>query len=234
MGTRRRFRHALLALASFAVLAGLGAGPLAAQKSLVFERLDADIVVRVNGDVVVRETLRPHFTGSWNGITRVLSLEHTTAASKRARLDVDFQSATDGQGHTLRHEIEHPDRWHVRFKVWVPGAENATRTVVLTYVVHNGLRFFERGSPEGALDELYWQVTGTEWEVPIRAASAIVVLPKGAAVKQAAAYVGASGSGAQAPVEMDGGTVRVAVAGPFPPGQGLTVAVGWPAGSVAR
>jgi uncharacterized membrane protein YgcG len=234
MGTRRPVRATLLALATVLAAAGPLAGPLAAQRSLVFERFDADIAVRQNGDVVVRETLRPHFTGSWNGIVRVLSLRYATAKGRPLRLDVDFQSATDGQGHALRHEIEHPDRWHDRFRVWVPGAANATRTVVLTYVVHNALRFFDEDSPAGALDELNWQVTGTEWEVPIRKASVMVVLPRGVTAKQAAAYVGTADSGTQTPVETDGGTVRVADAGPFTPGHGLTIAVGWPAGVVAR
>ncbi|MEJ2216714.1 MAG: DUF2207 domain-containing protein [Gemmatimonadota bacterium] len=234
MRTRRCVRGVVLALAALAAAAGPFAGPLAAQRSLVFERFDADIAVRQNGDVVVRETLQPHFTGSWNGIVRVLSLQHTTAKHKRARLNVDFQSATDGQGHALRHEIEHPDRWHERFRVWVPGAANATRTVVLTYVVHNAIRFFEPDSTGAALDELYWQVTGTEWEVPIRVASATVMLPRGLAVKQAAAYGGAVNSTAQVPVEVEGGVARVTDAGPFTPGHGLTIAVGWPAGTVAR
>ncbi len=232
MATRRGLREALLVLVALTALAG-GAGRLAAQRSLVLERFDADIVVRLNGDFVVRETMRPHFTGSWNGIERVLSLQHTTAKNKRVRLDVDFQSATDGDGNALRHELKRQGGT-LRFRIWVPGAQDATRTVVLTYVVHNGLRFFDAGSAVGALDELYWQVTGTQWEVPIRTASATIVLPDGLAVKQAAAYVGRPDSGNRAPVEMDGNTARVADVGPFPPGEGLTVAVGWPAGTVAR
>lgn len=233
MGTRRRLRRALLALAGLAALAGPGAGRLAAQKSLVIERFDADIVVRLNGDVVVQETLQPHFTGSWNGIERRLSLQHTTAKDRRVWLAVDFQSATDGDGNALRHEVKR-EGGTLRFRVWVPGAENATRTVVLTYVVHNALRFFDADSDVGPLDELYWQVTGTEWDVPIREASATVVLPGGLTVKQAAAYVGAAGSTTRTPAELDGGTVHVPDAGPLSPGQGLTVAVGWPPGTVAR
>jgi len=55
----------------------------------------------------------------------------------------------------------------------VPDANDAERSVVLHYRVRNGLRFFEDH------DELYWNVTGTEWTVPIEAASAHIVLPPG-------------------------------------------------------
>ncbi len=213
---------------------GPGSGPDPIQRSLVFERFDAEIAVRANGDVVVRETLRPRFTGSWNGILRVVSLRHETAKGRRERLDLELRSATDGRGRSLEHEVERPDRWHRRFRVWVPGAENATRTVVLEYVVHDAIRFFDEDGEAGPLDELYWQVTGTEWEVPIEAASAIVVLPDGATAKQAAAYIGGPSSTARTPVELDGGVVRVPDAGPFRPGEGLTVAVGWPPGFVDR
>ena len=55
--------------------------------------------------------------------------------------------------------------------MWVPGAHDATRTIVLRYRVGNMLRFFEEH------DELYWNVTGTDWDVPIESATARVVLP---------------------------------------------------------
>ncbi len=43
----------------------------------------------------------------------------------------------------------------------------------LHYQVRNGLKFFEDH------DELYWNVTGDEWDVPVGDASAQILLPPG-------------------------------------------------------
>ena len=73
-------------------------------------------------------------------------------------------------------------------KIAVPGARDAVRTVNIRYEVTNGLRFFDEH------DELYWNVTGTEWPVPIRAASARIVLPEGVSGVRHTAYTGHYGS----------------------------------------
>lgn len=51
-------------------------------------------------------------------------------------------------------------------KIWVPGAADAVRTVVIRYRVADALRFFEDH------DELYWNITGDEWPYPIGRARA--------------------------------------------------------------
>jgi Predicted membrane protein (DUF2207) C-terminal domain/Predicted membrane protein (DUF2207) N-terminal domain len=206
-----------------------------AQKSLVIERFDSDIHVQTNGDAEIAETIRARFTGSWNGIFRDLSLEHRTASNRRERLDVDLTSITDANGEPLRFETSRQGAWTRRFKIWVPGAENATRTVVIRYVVHNALRFFSEDSNVGPLDEIYWNATGNAWEIPIEHAAASVTLPDGAKPQQWAGYTGPAGSKAQdVSADVRGQTVTFAATRSFYPGEGLTVAVGWPPGVVTR
>lgn len=217
-----------------AALALLPGSPLAGQRSLVFEDFHSEIVVRGDGDILVRETLRPRFTGSWNGILRVLNLAPPAAYGARYLFDVRLLSATDGEGRGLRHEVERVDRTTRRFRIWVPNAENRSATVVLTYRVSNALGFFAADSASGTepWDELYWQVTGTEWEVPILRASARVELPPGARPMQAAAYVGGSSSTERTPITLTDDGVEVGPVGELRPGEGLTLGVGWPAGAV--
>ena len=206
-----------------------------AARSLLIEDLDSQIRVLPSGEIEVTETIRVHFEGSWNGIFRNLSLRHRTAEGKSERLDVELQSVTDTEGNPLEYEIGRPDGWTQQFKIWVPGAEDTTRTIVLRYTVDHALRFFDAESETGPLDELYWQVTGTEWEMPIERARARVVLPEGVEATQAAAYTGRAESTAQnADVEIDGNVVTVPNAGPFAVGEGLTLAVGWMPGVVQR
>ncbi|MFH1766165.1 MAG: DUF2207 domain-containing protein, partial [Gemmatimonadota bacterium] len=120
--------------------------PLTAQKTLVIESFDSELRVEPNGDVQVTETIRPRFQGSWEGIYRNLSLDHQTARGRRERLDVEMISITDEAGESLRYEANNDGRWTRVFQIWVPDAQDATRTVVIRYVVHNAIRFFEEGS----------------------------------------------------------------------------------------
>lgn len=224
-------RRVLLAAGLLAVLPST----LVAQRTLVLERFDSELRVRPDGYVEITETLRPRFSGSWEGIFRDLSLEHRTAENRRERLDVELISVTDEVGEPLRFETGNQDRWTRRFQVWVPGAEDATRTVVIKYMVRNVIRFFEDGSEIGPLDELYWNVTGNNWEIPIEAASARVVLPEGVSPTQSAGYTGPPGSTETAVrIQTSGGAVSFTAARALYPGEGLTVAVGWEPGTVAR
>ena len=101
--------------------------------------------------------------------------------------------------------------------------------MVLRYRAKNGLRFFEDH------DELYWNVTGDEWDVPIGAASARIELPAGATGVRAIAFNGAYGSTAQdAEVIIEGTAVRVTMPQPLGFHEGLTAVVGWDKGLVAE
>ncbi len=240
-----------LAVALTLALAAVAPAPAAAQRSLVFERLHSDVEVQPSGDLIVTETLHPRFTGQWNGVVRRLSRRHTTAAGERERLDIQLLSAHDGAGGPLRMEETAVDGDTREVRIWVPDALDRTAEVVLRYRVRGAIRFFAAGSTDSsdmaevgrgaaaAYDELYWQVTGTDWEVPIEDASARIVLPEGATALQAAAYRGTPASGEQVEVAMPGQNVDldsrqvvVPSSGYLRPGEGLTVAVAWPAGLV--
>ena len=109
----------------------------------------------------------------------------------------------------------------------MPDAEDATRTVVLRYRATNGLRFFDEH------DELYWNITGDEWEIPIESASATITLPGGAQGVRAIAFNGAYGSTAQdAEVDIMGTQVGVVMPYQLDFRQGVTAVVGWNKGLV--
>src|SRR3970040_2526874 len=83
---------------------------LAGQRTLVLEQFHAELLVQPNGDLEVTETIRARFSGSWNGISRNLSLAHLTAERRQERLDVDLVSITDETGQTLRVETSNQGR----------------------------------------------------------------------------------------------------------------------------
>jgi uncharacterized membrane protein len=216
-------------LALFVALVAFPApAPVAAQRALVIERFDAAITVNQDGTVDVTETISPRFTGKWNGIYRTIPVKYRTPQGFNWTLRLKLVSVTDQSGQALRTESSR-ERHYVKHKIYVPGAEDATRTVVLRYRAENGLRFFEDH------DELYWNVTGDEWEVPIDAATATITLPNGAEGVRAIAFNGAYGSTARdASVEQDGPTIRIAMPHRLAFHEGLTAVVGWNKGLVAE
>ena len=213
-------------LAAFALAWLLLAAAPAAGRTLVIERFEATIAVAADGTLVVEETIVPRFTGSWNGIYRTIPVEYRNPQGLNYTLRLDVESVTDGAGTALRYESRR-ERQYRKLKIWVPGAVDATRTVKLRYTVANGLRFFDEH------DELYWNVTGDEWEAPIESASAVVRLPEGVSGVRGLAFTGPYGSTTQAPVSVEPQGVRVAT-GNLGFREGLTVVAGWSPGVVRR
>ena len=218
-----------VARAVMAVTATLAlAAPAAAERSLVIQEFSADIRVGADGSIDVVETIQPRFTGSWNGIYRKIPIQYRTPQGFNYTLRLDSVTVTDQAGQPLRVESSR-ERHYRKLKIWVPGAADATKTVVLRYTVRNALRFFDEH------DELYWNVTGDEWEVPIEAASARIHLPGGAAGLRAAAFTGGYGSQeAAARVDLEPGLIDVRSLRALNFKEGLTVVVGWYPGAVAR
>jgi uncharacterized membrane protein YgcG len=203
-------------------------------RSLAVERFHAEILVRPDGMVEITETLRFQFQGRWKEVFRNLSLEHRTASGWHTTLRLGELEVTDENGTALPFRERRRSRSH-EVTVPVHGARDTARTVVIRYTVANPLRFFDDGYREGGHDELYWNVTGNDWEVPIRQASAHIRLPPGAQEVEAWAYTGRSGSTARdAVVEVEAGAVNAAAIRGFAPREGLTVSVVWAPGAVNR
>jgi uncharacterized membrane protein YgcG len=83
-------------------------------------------------------------------------------------------------------------------------------------------------------DELYWNAIGNEWSVPIRASSATVTGASGVTFNQATCYAGPSGSHSECLSHSVSGSTATFAGGILGPGDGLTVVVGMPQGTVAN
>ena len=205
----------------------LFAAPAIADRTLVIQSFEATVNVESDGSILVEETIVPRFTGSWNGIFRTIPIQYRTPQGLNYTLRLDVESVTDREGRALKYESSR-ERHYRKLRIWVPGAADATRTVKLRYRVQNGLRFFDEH------DELYWNVTGDEWEVPIESASAHVRLPEAASGVRATAFRGAYGSTEQSDVSTGPDGVRVQSSRGLGMREGLTLVVGWNPGVVHR
>ncbi|HEY1952791.1 MAG TPA: DUF2207 domain-containing protein [Gemmatimonadaceae bacterium] len=180
------------------------------------------------------ESITVRFYGAWNGLNRDLSLHHQTAQGRAAKLDVEDGAITDDAGHPLVVEHQSPNGWTRRYHIYVPGAVNADRTIIIRYRVKNAIRFFYASSGKPALDELYWNVTGNGWSMFIDSVRGRVVLPDGVMPTQLAVYTGYAGvRGTDGVIQRDSNEVVFRTTRSLYPYQGITVAVGWAAGHIS-
>jgi uncharacterized membrane protein len=195
-------------------------------RELTFEHFAAEILVNSDGTLEVTETMEAHFTGAWHGIYRTIPIEYTNPQGLNYTLFLDRISAKDRQGQKLKIEQNREGRY-LKFKIYVPGAEDATRTILLHYRVLNAVRFFQDH------DELYWNVTGDEWENRIELVTAHIEFPDGVAGLHAIAYTGVISSRAQdAQVNISGNAVDIRSSRPLGYHEGLTAVVGFDKGFV--
>ena len=181
-----------------------------------------------DGSIEVREAIEAQFTGQWNGIYRKVPVKYRTPQGFNWSIRLSLISATDGDGNALRTETSREGHY-IKYKIWVPGAQDASRTVVLTYRAENGLRFFENH------DELYWNVTGDEWDVPLGIVTAEILLPDGATGLRATAFNGVQGATLrEAEVSTSASGVRIAMPRALEFREGVTAVVGWDKGLVAE
>ncbi len=216
----------LAALVGLLALAGLTA---ARESVLAF---DADVVIHADGSMTVTETIRVRSEG-WqirHGIFRDLPAVHTSLLGVRETVPLHILGVTR-DGERERYQTATSGR-HLRVTVgtmFVP-LPLGDHTYVIRYRTDGQLAF------HGEHDELYWNVTGNGWTLPIDAASARVHLPQPADDDAAAleAFVGYAGSrepSADVARHDEGGFVLRATR-PLEPGEGFTVVVGWPKGAV--
>ncbi len=108
----------------------------------------------------MREAITVDFRGAHLGFFRTIPVRYERHGLEFV-LRVDDVHAFDESVAPLRTEVTRYGR-AIRVKAWVPGAVDAVRTVIITYRVRRALIDVD------GHEELYWNVTGNEWDVPIR------------------------------------------------------------------
>jgi len=199
----------------------------AAARQLVIQHFDDTVVISADGTVEVTENIEVRFSGTnWHGIYRSIPVEYTDPHGFDYKLLIDPIAVTDDTGHRLKYEQSRQGR-NTRFKIYVSNPDNSVRTVVVRYRVLDALRFFDDH------DELYWNVTGNESDMPMESATASIQLPSGATGLHATAFTGATGSRAEnARVDIIENIANIATTRPLGHYQGLTTVVGWDKGFV--
>lgn len=207
--------------------------PLLVGEVLADERiLNYDVHIRIasDGEMTVVETIRVRAEQREirRGIYRDFPTRYRDPYGRRMRVPFDVLGVTrDGN----------PEPWHEESagggrRVYIGSRDVILNpgeyTYMLTYRTHRQVGLFDEH------DELYWNVTGNNWIFPIDRVAATVSLPETVAPEmwRLDAYTGPEGAqGRDYRTEVvDPRTVRFEGARAFGPGEGLTIAVGFPKG----
>src|SRR5271166_7198750 len=190
---------------------------------------DTQLTVAPDGVSDVTERLDVVFEGVFHGIYRDIPIEYPGPHGSNYTLFLRVTGVTDGEGNKLKYDSS-TQNGSRHLKIYVPDAVDATRTVEIHYTVTNAVRWFDD------YDELYWNVTGNDWPVPIESASARMIFPPNAAGElRAQAFTGVYGSkGQRAGVKVSGYTVSVETTDPLSMREGLTADVYIPKGILTQ
>jgi len=183
-------------------------------------RFDTQMSVAQDGVATVTERLDVAFTGAFHGIYRDIPVEYPGPHSSNYSLFLKVTGVTDGDGNKLKYDSS-TRNGNRHLKIYIPDAVDATRTVQIQYTVTNAVRWFDDH------DELYWNVTGNDWPVPIDSASASINFPPNAAGElRAQAFTGVYGSQERdARIQVSGNTASVETNNPLSMREGLTADV---------
>ncbi|MGA8879022.1 MAG: DUF2207 domain-containing protein [Candidatus Korobacteraceae bacterium] len=176
--------------------------------------------VAPDGTMTVRENLEVSFQGEFHGIYRDIPIQYPGPHGSNYTLFLTVTGVTDGQGRNLKYDSSvQGDFRHL--KIYIPNAVNTTKVVDISYTVKNAVRWFDDH------DELYWNVTGNDWPVPIDSAMAIILFPPNAANNlRGQAFTGVYGSeGRDATVSVNGNVVKVSTNNALDMREGLTADV---------
>jgi uncharacterized membrane protein len=196
-------------------------------KELKIEKFDAQIAVLPDSTVNVTESITVHFIGGpWHGLYREIPVEYVTPQQMNYSLFLNVMRITNGSGHDLKYESSR-DRHYRKLKIYVDNADNSVQTINIQYSVADALRYFEN------YDELYWNITGDNWDVPIGSASASISLPVEARNIRTSVYTGRYGArGGNAESEVTGNGVEIHTIGSLGYHEGVTVSVAFDKGAV--
>ncbi len=201
----------------------------------VIRRLDIAIDIRPDGTLEVTETYDWDF-GSRRGLglTRVLDARFDYPPQPdQVRVYEYGNFAASSPSGAPAGVWTRDEGARVRVDVGAPDGSDDRRTgrqtYVLRYTVDGALNAIRNDPDVPDQDELYWNATGHDWDIPIEHVTVTVTGP--ADVVDHACYAGRHGSTAECDtLDAAGGQVSAA-SGRLPAGSGVTIMAAFPAGT---
>lgn len=218
-----------------AVLAGtllLAATSAIAQQAERIISFDVDITIEADTSVVIAERIELISNGDQikRGITRDLPTSVVDATGVSRTLSFEIVRVTrDGETIPHRSELDTSvERVYMGSDdIFLPAGRHVFE---IEYIANNAVDFLN------GRDQLFWDVTGTDWTLPIEKAHATVHLPVGTRIVGLSAYtgrIGTLGSDFTFDTKSDR-VIQFDTIRRLNPGEGLSVRVSWPSGILRR
>ena len=168
-GVRPLAAAALLLMAAAALVS---AAPATADTGWVIERFASDIEIQRDGRLVVTEAIDVDFQllGDRHGIFREIPVRYQWDADPKLErvYELSVQSVRDANGRGLKYETSQVGA-NLRIKIGDPDRiVVGKQTYRIAYTVRGAL------NPFADHDELFWNVNGGDWPVPLRVVTATV------------------------------------------------------------
>jgi len=193
------------------------------------DNYDTEITINEDSSFIVKEAITANFAMPRHGIYRDIPFRYRDESGKFLTTPLKIISVTNGSGEKLKYQVNKSGNV-VIVKIgdankYVSGVQK----YVIEYKVENAILFLKDQ------DQLYWNVTGNDWDAPIKEASAEVFLAVKTASKsiKTACYTGYEGSTESAgSIETGYNSGQFNTTRRLKAGEGFTIVFGWDKGLV--
>lgn len=187
-----------------------------------------DIVVDTSRTIIVTEKIKVLVTGNIikRGITRHIPLDRTDKNNKILRFKINLLSVKRNGDESNYLDESGYDELSLKIGDRDIFLDSGIHDYEIKYSIYGQIGFYE------SYDEIYWNSTGTEWEIPIDKATATVTLPAGTGIIQSSCYTGYYGEKGKSCNNISTGNIATFEAQDLLPNQGLSIALGFQKGFV--
>lgn len=191
------------------------------------QNFTSDIQINRDGTIDVQETIVYYFPTERHGIFRKIPLTKTNQDGKPFKMSASGINVTNPNGEAYQYQDDSTSNL-VSLKIGDPDVTfQGTRTYVIRYTISGAITYFSDH------DELYWNITGLDWEVPIKKVTANITLPRKEVALTGICYTGAYNATDQnCAITETGSQMQFATTEMLGPHEGLTVATSFPRGIV--
>lgn len=196
---------------------------------------DVTLAVQKDSSVRITEAITYDFgSNERHGIFRFVPISYSAKLGYKKKIRIADVAVVDENGQAYKFTTSLSGS-NVQFKIGEPDILiRGIHTYIISYTLHQAIGYFD------AFDELYWNATGNEWNVPIRSAQVKLSLPQDFSDNslRIACYEGLYGDTTEcgsSVSHIEGRTVVLFEPNRgYGPREGMTVAVGFPKGLVVE
>ncbi len=188
-----------------------------------------NVGAKINNDssIDVTENIIIDFTQSKHGILRSIPTSYSNSFGLIRKIFISDIKITNNNGEQIQFEKSSLNGV-LEFKIGDPNSTISGEQVYnISYKVKNAILFTNER------DELFWNITGNAWPVPILKATGSFQLPEQAQGLQTDAFFGPLFSTQKAQKDLSENNLT-AIAGNLKSGEGLSLAATWQKGAITR